>query len=97
MFTWRQAMVTVKIGKQIAVIATLFSLGYAIGKVNKSKMICEVAQNSHKPTQQQYANRLIEFFDEDLKDAIQEYSEYIEMGFNPPDAFEIAKAKSYLC
>lgn len=47
-------------------------------------------------TSKQYANRLVEFFDEDLDEAVLEYCQYLEMGFNPSDAFEIAKARSIL-
>lgn len=86
-----------KTGKSLAVIATLFSIGYAIGKINSNNIKYQVAQKSNKVTHQQYANRLVEFFDEDLQSAVAEYCEYIEMGFNPSDAFEIAKTKAYLC
>jgi hypothetical protein len=41
-------------------------------------------------------NRLTEFFDDDLDEAKKEYFEYIDMGFNPSDAFDITKAKARL-
>lgn len=94
MFILHQAMAIVKTGKTVGYLAVLFSIGFVLGKLN-SKSINSVKQKDQKgPTHGQYANRLVEFFDEDLDEAMKEYCEYLEMGFNPSDAFEIAKAKA---
>jgi len=86
----------VKTGRVLAAIATLFSVGFAIGKINKNKMSCMVESKQLGATSKQYANRLVEFFYEDLDEAVSEYCQYLDMGFNPSDAFEIAKARSIL-
>lgn len=86
----------VKTGRALAAIAALFSIGFAIGKINKNKMSSMVESKQLGATSKQYANRLVEFFDEDLDEAVLEYCQYLEMGFNPSDAFEIAKARSIL-
>lgn len=90
-------MVIVKTGRSAAIIVSLFSIGYALGKINKSRMSLHTSKTTNAPTKQQYENRLVEFFDTNLESAVTEYCEYIEMGFNPSDAFEIAKARAHLC
>jgi len=87
-------MVTVKTGKSVGYLAILFSIGFVLGKLNNKSLDSIKEKNKQGPTHRQYANRLIEFFDEDLNEAVGEYCEYLEMGFNPSDAFEIAKAKA---
>jgi hypothetical protein len=86
----------VKTGKVVGYLSLLFSIGFALGKINSKSYNSIKEKNKQGATNQQYANRLIEFFDEDLSYAISEYCEYLEMGFNPSDAFDIAKAKAKL-
>jgi len=87
-------MVTVKSGKTVGYLAVLFSIGFVLGKLNNRSIDSIKKLNQTAPNTQQYLNRLIEFFDTDLPDAQKEYFEYLEMGFNPSDAFEILKAKA---
>lgn len=89
-------MVTVKSGKTVGYLAVLFSIGFVLGKLNNKSLNSIKEKDKQGPTHHQYANRLVEFFDEDLSEAINEYCEYLEMGFNPSDAFDIAKAKAKL-
>lgn len=96
MFTSQQAMVMVKTGKVVGYLSLLFSIGFALGKLNNKSLNSIKEKDKQGATHRQYANRLVEFFDEDLGEAINEYCEYLEMGFNPSDAFDIAKAKANL-
>lgn len=94
MFILHQATAIVKSGKTVGCLAVLFSIGFVLGKINSKSFYSIKQKDKQGPTYQQYANRLVEFFDEDLSEAINEYCEYLDMGFNPSDAFEIAKAKA---
>lgn len=85
-----------KNGKSFNRVMILFVVGFAIGKINSRSLNSIKAKDSQGPSTQQYANRLVEFFDKDLDLAVTEYCEYLEMGFNPSDAFDIAKAKANL-
>jgi len=94
MYTLSQVMAIMKTGKSAGYLVILFSIGFVLGKLNNKSLNSIKEKNKQGPTHRQYANRLTEFFDEDLNEAVSEYCEYLEMGFNPSDAFEIAKAKA---
>lgn len=83
-----------KNGKSFNRVMILFVVGFAIGKINSRSLNSIKVKDFEGPSIQQYSNRLVEFFDKDLDLAINEYCEYLEMGFNPCDAFDIAKAKA---
>ena len=83
-------------GKTVATILAMSILGFAIGKANSKSIHSIKKLNKVGPTNQQYFNRLTEFFYDDLPSAQAEYLDYVDMGFNPSDAFDIAKAKASL-
>ena len=96
MFLFQQQMVMAMNGKTLNTIIVMFAIGFAIGKANSRSINSIKDLNKSGPTNSQYLNRLTEFFDDDLDEAKKEYFEYIDMGFNPSDAFDITKAKARL-
>jgi len=84
------AIVTMmKNGKFILLTATAVIL-LAAKKLKANKNEVEVSA----PSFLQYKNRLNEFRINDLENANTEYKEFIEMGLNPRDAFELTVARA---
>lgn len=72
-----------KSGKILFLFGLLSSTYFAMHSCKKQKV------KHNKTTTSQYKNRLEEFCLQDLSQAQDEFDSFINMGFNPSDAFEL--------
>jgi hypothetical protein len=76
-----------KSGKKSLIIFSMSILALAIVSIKNKK------RKLPKPTVYQYENRLEEFCLFDVDQAKSEFHSFLELGFNPSDAFELTIIK----
>jgi len=78
-------MMSMKNGEKTLFIFMMFALGSLIGKSQSKKKIVE---KSKEPNVAQYLNRLIEFYDSNTLDIVEdEFLNLVDFGMSPKNAF----------
>lgn len=84
-------MMNMKNGEKALFIFIMFTVGSLIGKSNSKKKIIE---KSKEPNIGQYLNRLIEFYDSNSIDIIEdEFLNMVDFGMSPQSAFSAMTQK----